>query len=688
MNVRFLLLAVPLACLPAAADDGVWLFNQFPKDRVKKQYGVEVTDAFLDRLRLASVRLQGGGSGSFVSPRGLIFTNHHVASDCIQKISTAANDYMANGFWAAAEADEKPCPDEAVNVLLEIKDVTARINAGITAATAPAEATQKRRAARIQAEQECTEANGGNLCQVVTLYSGGLEHLYRYKKYTDVRLVFAPEDRIAAFGGDPDNFEYPRYCLDFTFLRVYENGKPAATPNYLTWSKTGAREKELMFVSGHPATTGRLATAAELEFSRDFSYPLNVSTLAALIADVEKYSAKSAEDRRVARDLLVALQNSFKAFTGFLGGLRDPALMARKRDEDASLRNAAAKDPKQLQEFDNVLGGVSKAYRSYQSFYKEYHFFEYRPVRGSDLFRIALHVLRSGAEKAKPNSERLKDYTDAALPRTEQAMFAEIPIHQSLEIVTTTAWIKAIEKELGADHLLVKEILSGRTPAQAAEAYVKSSKLADIAERKRLAADPAAAAASEDGMMKLARLIDPYGRRVRKQFEDQVQAAVENAAGRIARVRFSAFGTADYPDATFTLRLSYGPAIGYTNRKGEPVPWTTDFRGLYRRATGADPYALPPRWIKPPKSFRLETPFNFVTTADTHGGNSGSPTVNIKGEVTGILFDGNIESLPNRFVYRSNDERSVHVASQGIIESLRHIYKANRVLAEIGIPVK
>lgn len=686
MNVRLLLLAVPLACV--TADDGIWLFNQFPKERVKKAHGVAITDALLDRLRLASVRLEGGGSGSFVSPLGLVFTNHHVASDCIQKLSSSATDYMSNGFWAATAADEKPCPDESVNVLLEIRDVTARVNSAISASSPPAEATRKRKAARIEVEQECTKSSGGNLCQVVTLYSGGLEHLYRYKKYTDVRLVFAPEDSIAAFGGDPDNFEYPRYCLDFAFLRVYENGKPAATPNYLAWSKTGAREKDLMFVSGHPASTGRLATLAELEFFRDYSYPLNTETLAAIISDLETYGKESAENKRIARDLLVALQNSYKAFSGFLGGLRDPALMARKRDEDATLRNAAARNAKQLEELNAVLGEVGSAYQSYRDFYKEYHFFEYRPVRGSDLFRIALNILRSGVEKAKPNSERLKEYTDSALPRTEQSMFAAIPIHESMEIVVVKAWLTAIQKELGPDHSLVKEALAGRTPAEAAEAYVRSSKLKDVAERKRLAADPAAAAASEDGMMKLARMVDPHGRRVKRQYEDRVQAAVENAASRIARVRYSLFGTGDYPDATFTLRLSFGPATGYTNRQGKPVPWATLFSGLYQRATGVEPYALPPRWKTPPKGFRLATPFNFVTTADTHGGNSGSPTVNANGEVTGILFDGNIESLPNRFVYRANDQRSVHVASQGIVEALRRIYKADRVLAEIGISVK
>jgi hypothetical protein len=681
------LLAALLLATGLSADDGIWLFNQFPKARVRKAHGVDVSDSFLDRLRLASVRLEGGGSGSFVSPRGLVFTNHHVASDCIQRLSSAGHDYMANGFWAPTEAEEKPCPAESLNVLLEIRDVTARINAGITPVTAPVEASQKRKSARTAVEQECTKSTG-NLCQIVTLYSGGLEHLYRYKKYTDVRLVFAPEDRIAAFGGDPDNFEFPRYCLDFAFLRAYENGKPAESPNYLSWSKSGAREGDLMFVSGHPATTGRLATLAELEFNRDYRYPLNVETLGAIIADLQRYSAGSAENKRVARDLLVSLQNSFKAFTGFLGGLRDPALMAVKRDEDSTLKSAAAKDPRQLRELNAVLEEVGSAYRSYRPFYKDYHYFEYRPVRGSDLFKIALNILRYGVEKAKPNHERLRDFVDSALPRVEQSMFAEIPIHDSLEIVVAAAWIRAIERDLGAGHPLVKEILAGRTPARAAEHYVRSSTLRNVAERKRLAAQPAEAASSSDGMIQLARVIDPYARRARKQFEDKVEAAVENAAGRIARVRFEAFGTDAYPDATFTLRLSFGPAIGYRNRAGEQVSWATDFQGLYRRATGVEPYALPERWKKVPPGFRLGTPFNFVTTADSHGGNSGSPTVNAKGEITGILFDGNIGSLPNRFVYRSNDERSVHVASQGTIEALRHIYGADRILAELGMTSK
>ncbi len=672
-----------LAAGIAAADDGIWLFEQFPKARVEKAHGIAITDRFLDRLRLASTRLEGGGSGSLVSPRGLVFTNHHVASDCVQKLSSNERDFLGDGFFAATEADEKPCPDEAVNILVEIKDVTAGVNRGIGANASAAEANRLRKENRTRLEQDCS-GRAGESCEVVTLFSGGRYHLYRYKKYTDVRLVFAPEVAIAAFGGDPDNFTFPRYCLDVAFLRVYENGKPAVTQNFLPWSKQGAREGELAFVSGHPANTGRLAPMAELTFYRDTLYPPLVASLSRAIADVQRYSAASAANKREAQDLLFSLQNSYKAYFGFLGGLLDAELMARKKDEEASLRAGAAKtDPR-----GNAAGvwpEVEQAYRAYATFARAHYFLESRPGRGSELFDLSRKVFRYTAEKAKPDEKRLREYASSSLPRVEQRMFAQVPIEPELEIVLIGSYLDTLRRELGPSNETVRAALNGRTPQAAAADYVRSSKLASAEERKRLAADPAAAASSNDGMIRLMRILDPEARRLRARFEDQVEAVTEGAAARIGKVRFALFGAEDYPDATFTLRLSFGPAIGYRNAAGKQIPWATDFAGLYRRATGKEPFHLPKRWRKPPPGLALNTPFNFVTTADTHGGNSGSPTVNAQGAVTGILFDGNLEGLPNRFVYRDRMERSVHVASQGIAAALRSVYGAGRILKELGV---
>lgn len=666
------------------ADEGLWLFNDFPKELVAKRYGYQVTDAFLDHLRLSSVRFNNGGSGSFISPRGLLFTNHHVGSDCIQKLSSAEHDYMANGFLAETEADERQCPDLEVNVLLKMEDVTPRVKGAAAPGATAAQANEQRKAEIARIESECA-AKTGNRCDVVTLYSGGEYHLYQYKKYTDVRLVFAPEVGIAAFGGDPDNFTYPRYCLDFALFRAYENGKPVQPPDYLRWSHEGVKDNELVFVSGHPGTTGRLSTVAELEFARDVSYPLVLARLKSLINTLEAYSSQSEENRRVARDNLFSHQNSFKAYTGFLSGLRDPALMAEKKKQEAALRAAIDRDPEKKKQFGNCWTEVAAAYKTYRSLYKPFFLLERNAIRGSDLFTIARDVLRYSEETRKPNERRLREFTDASLPALEQEMYSPAPITPSMEIAVIADYFTFLRKELGANDPTVRALLNNQTPAEAAAHYVNTSKLADVAERKQLAKDPEAVKNSSDGMIVLARILDGPARRFRKEFEDRIEAVLVSSAGQIALARFAVYGANEYPDATFTLRLSFARVAGYRNKAGQPVPYATTFEGLYARATGKDPYKLPPRWIKMKPAINLDTPFDFVSTADTHGGNSGSPTVNGKGEIVGILFDGNIEGLPNRFVYTEQQARSVHVASQGIIEALRNVYNARRLLAEIGM---
>ncbi len=683
MGLRLLPILLAGACF-LHADEGMWLFNQFPRELVAKKYGYQVTGAFLDHLRLSSVRFNNGGSGSFISPKGLLFTNHHVGSDCIQKLSSAEHDYMTNGFMAGSETEERQCPDLEVNVLLRMEDVTEKVKGAVAAGATPAQANEQRKGAIARTEKECGSRTG-NRCDVVTLYSGGEYHLYEYKKYTDIRLVFAPEADIAAFGGDPDNFTYPRYCLDFALFRAYENGRPAEVKEYLRWSREGVKDNELVFVSGHPGSTGRLATVAELEFSRDVSYPLVLARLTSLIKALETYSKESEENRRVARDNLFSQQNSFKAYSGFLSGLRDPALMEEKRRAEDRLRAAVAGDPAKKKEFGGVWTDVGGAYGDLRSFYKPLFLFERAAIRGSDLFTIARDILRYSEETQKPNERRLREFTDAGLPALEQEMYSPAPITPSMVIAAIADYLSFLRQELGPDDPTVVALLNGRTPERAAAAYVNTSKLRDVEQRKRLAKDPEAVKSSEDGMIALARILDGPARRYRKEYEDRVEAVLTQSAGKIAQARFAVYGANEYPDATFTLRLTFAKVAGYRNKAGQPVPYTTRFAGLYRRATGKEPYRLPPRWVKMKSAIRLDTPFNFVSTADTHGGNSGSPTVNAKGEIVGILFDGNIEGLPNRFVYTETQARSVHVASQGIVEALRSVYRADRILSEIGM---
>jgi peptidase S46-like protein len=681
MLFRMLVFGLFLA-LSLAADEGIWLFDSFPKKLVQSKYDFNATPDFLQHLERSSVRFNNGGSGSFVSARGLLFTNHHVGADCIQKLSTSEHDYMAAGFWAATESDEKTCPDLEVNVLIGTSDVTKKVTEGISADTATAEANRMRKANIARIEKDCTKSTG-NRCDVVSLYSGGEYSLYQYKKYTDVRLVFAPEYSIAAFGGDADNFTYPRYCLDYSFFRAYESGKPASTPEYLKWSHEGVKDGELTFVSGNPGSTGRLQTIAQMEFSRDVSYPLIIALLKERIEKLLAFSAQSAENKRVAQDYLDTDQNSYKAYVGFEQGLKSARLMQSKRDDERKLRAAISDDPAKQKKFGAIWDEIAQAYKEYAVFFKRYYMLEGAPEH-SHLFEIARDVVRYAEESKKPNDQRLREFQDAGLPSLEQGMYSPAPLNGPVEELILAEELRFLQKELGATDPTVKAVLGGRTPEQAAHHFVSTSKLMNVEERKRLAHDLDAVKRSEDGMVRLALLLDGPARKLRRDFEDKVESVITSSAAKIAQARFAVYGANEYPDATFTLRLSYGPVKGYTDLAGHPVPYATRFAGLYKRATGKDPYELPPSWMKAKTSLNLNTPFNFVTTTDTHGGNSGSPTVNTKNEIIGILFDGNLEGLQNRYLYTEEQARSVHVASNAVIESLKKVYHADRLAGELG----
>jgi hypothetical protein len=667
----------------ALADDGLWLFDRFPKDLVQKRYNFQVTDAFLEKMRLASVRFNSGGSASFISPRGLLFTNHHVGADCIQKLSSAQNDYMANGFHARTETEEKACPDLEVNILIRIEDVTAKVEA--VQGGSPAERNKARKAKLTELEKQCVDASAGkNSCEAVTLYSGGVYKLHEYRKYTDVRLVFAPEYSVAAFGGDPDNFTFPRYCLDFALFRAYENGKPVASQYFFPWSKAGAKDGELVFVPGNPGSTGRLDTFAQLEYQRDTAYPNSLAFLDRVIAALKEFGKRDAESKRLADGELQSYQNSYKAYDGFLRGLKDSKLMDRKLADETKLRKAIADDPAKQAEYGKTWDEIAAALSNWRPLQREFYALERIPGNSLPL-HLAQTALRLAVERGKPDAERLREYTTPAIPAVEQELFSPAPISDAMEEVRLAVLLREMKERLGADHPVLREILAGRSEEETAKAAVAGSKIKDIAFRKQLAADASLALKSEDPMMRIARILDEPARALRKRFENELESVLLANASRIARARLAAYGDAEYPDATFTLRVTFGDIRGYKNAAGQPVPWATEIGGIFGRATGVEPFALPKSWIAAKKKLNAKTPFNFVSTTDTHGGNSGSPTVNSKGEINGILFDGNIEGLPNRFVFTDETARSVHVASQGIVEALRKVYNAKRILTELGI---
>jgi hypothetical protein len=685
---RVSLFLVLLACLLpgsfALADEGMWLYNAFPKDKLQP-FGFEPTPAWLDHLRLASVRFNNGGSGSFVSPDGLTFTNHHVGATCIQGLSTGGKDYMRAGFYARTRAQEVRCPNLELNQLVAMEDVTAKVNAAIKPDMSTAEAAQAQRAAMSEIEKDCAVSTGLR-CDVVTLYSGKLYHLYKYKKYTDVRLVFAPEFDIAFFGGDPDNFTYPRYDLDISFFRVYEDGKPAHTPDYLSWSLTGVKERDLVFVSGNPGTTGRLRTMKQLDFLRQVDYPKRLETYKRRIAALQKFSADSKENARIAKEDLFAYQNSLKAYTGYLAGLNNAAVMAKKANDEANLRLSVSRDEHLKAEIGDPWQTIARAMQVYNENYLILFYIENLRGFDSELAKIARDLVRLADEKAKPNSQRLREYRDSNLPSLEQRLFSTAPIYKSLEVAKLTDSLAQVDVDISSDTEVGMKVLNFHPPWEVAEELIDYTKLQDVAVRRQLyEGGKAAIEASTDPLIVLMRNIDPDAREVRKRYDDEVDAVERREGAKIAKVRFAQSGFNQPPDATFTLRLSYGVVRGYYEGQ-KHIPYFTTMGGAYQHAAAhgsKPPYQLPPSWIRAKAGLKRSTPLNFVSTADIIGGNSGSPTVNKAGEVVGIIFDGNLQSLPWNFAYNEQGARSLSVDSRGILEALRRIYKAGNLVQEL-----
>ena len=675
----------------APADEGMWLFNNPPEKLLKEKYNFAPGPEWYTHLQRSSVRFNSGGSGSFVSADGLVLTNHHVGADCLQKLSTKERDLIALGFYAKTLQEEVRCVDLELNVLQNIEDVTERINAAVKPGMTPAEANLARRAAMNTLEKESLDKTGLR-SDVVTLYHGGLYHLYRFKKYTDVRLVFAPEKDIAFFGGDPDNFEYPRYDLDICLFRVYEDGKPARIEHYLKWSPKGAGDGELVFVSGHPGRTDRLDTMTHIEFLREKVMPYRLRRLFRAEVILSAFSARSRENARRAQDDLFGVQNSRKARMGMLAGLQDPAIMERKRAEEEKLRQVIQEKGSQLKEpVGDPWADVAAALKTWDGIYYDWDLLEQGSAFSARAFGIARTLVRLADESAKPNAERLREYRESNLESLKLELFSEAPIYDDLETVTLADSLTMLVEMKGESDPLVRQVLAGKSPVDRAAELVSGTKLKDVAFRKELAAGgQEAIRKSKDPMIQLAVLVDSPSRALRKTYEDQVEEPMRQAYAKLANARFAIYGTDVYPDATFTLRLAFGLVKGYTEQGKQIPPWTT-FAGLYERAQehgNQPPFELPQRWVKQKGQLNPNTPFNFVSTADIIGGNSGSPVVNRNGEFVGIIFDGNIQSLVLDFIYTEKQARAVSVHSASILEALRKVYRADRLADELGGQVK
>jgi hypothetical protein len=669
----------------ALADEGMWTFNNVPRAEIKKKYGFDITDEWLKKVQLASVRFNNGGSGSFVSPNGLVLTNYHIVEDIVNEVSTPQKDLAKEGFVARSSSEEIKAPSLELNVLMSIEDVTNRINGAVKAGASDAEAFAARRAEISAIEGESTKATGLR-SDVITLYQGGQYNLYRYKKYTDVRLVFVPEFQAAFFGGDPDNFNFPRFNIDMALVRVYENDQPVHPGSFLKWSIAGAKEGELVFVTGNPGSTARLNTVAHLEELRDTSIPIVLRLLERREAMLKKYMAMGEEQTRQSQNELNSVQNSLKVYRGQIAGLKDKALMDRKMKDEAALRKSIAANPDRQKMYGDAWDAIAKVHQSLPSYVRERRIFDLGSGFNTTTFGIARTLVRLAAENEKPNAQRLLEFTDARRASLELALYSPAPVHDDFEKLKLADSLGFMVELLGADHALVKQILDGKTPEVRAAELIDGTKLKDVAFRRQLAAGGRQAIeSSNDPMIVLARTIDPKARELRKRYENEVTGVERANYSKIARARFDTEGTKLYPDATFTLRLSYGAVKGYMENGKKVAPFTT-LGGLYDRSTqfkSEFPYNLPPRWLEKKSAVDLKTPFNFVSTDDIIGGNSGSPTINKNGELVGLIFDGNIQSLVGDFMYDESVNRAISVDVRAMNEVLRKVFGANDIADEL-----
>jgi hypothetical protein len=665
------------------ADEGMWLYSAPPREQIKAKYGFDLTDAWLEHLMKASVRFNSGGSGSFVNANGLVITNHHVASDDLQKISDEQNNYLRDGFHAKTPAEEKKLVDLELNVLQSIEDVTARVNAGLPAGVTGEAAATARRKIMAEIEKESLDKTGLR-SDVVTLYQGGAYHLYRFKKYTDVRLVWAPEQQVAFFGGDPDNFEFPRYNLDAAIYRAYENDQPAKIEHFLTWSKAGTKEGDLTFVSGHPGSTNRQFTMAELEFLRDVQYPYIVPRIKRIEVALKSWSERSEENARRAKDTLFSFQNARKVYDGRQSGLYSASIMGAKAAAEKSFKQQIG-DRADAAAVLAAYDRIAEAVNAQTKIYHRYRLLEGGHAFMSDSFGYARDLLRAGDERPKPNGERLKEFGEARKASFEQALFSEKPVYEDLEIVQLSDGLTLLAEEIGFSDPLVQQVLAGKSPRERAAELINATQVRDLATRKSLYEGGAdAVKASGDPLIELARLVDGEARALRRQWE-AADETKQQAHAVIEKARFAIEGPSRAPDATFTLRLSYGPIKGWEEAGRKIAPYTR-IAGLYERSAehkGREPFDLPKRWLERKSALDLHVPFNFVNTADIIGGNSGSPVVDTKGEFVGIIFDGNIHSLVGDFAYEDVQARAVSVDARAIMEALRKVYGAEALADEL-----
>ncbi|QDS95416.1 Peptidase S46 [Roseimaritima multifibrata] len=672
------LLSIMAVSTVVRGDEGMWLFNALPLKHLEQNHQFSPTTEWADHLRLSSVRFNSGGSGSFVSSDGLVLTNHHVASDTLHKLSTPERNIIDAGFLAKQPSEELPAPDLELNQLVSIENVTERVNAAVAADLNSDEASKARRAIISTIEKESLDSTGLR-SDVVTLYGGAQYHLYRYKKYTDVRLVWAPETKAAFFGGDADNFEYPRYCLDASLMRVYEDGKPAKIDNHLGWSDQPVANGDLVFVSGNPGRTQRIFTTAAFKFLRDERLPYVLDFLRRKEIMLQQYGLEGIEQKRQARDELFGIQNARKAYTGMLAGLQSPQTIQTKQAAEDQLLSAAAKD-EGLKPLTSAWQQIADIQIEKAKLLGQSTGFQSR------LYDIAETLVLMSAEDQKPNSERLREYGEAGRESLLQDLLSEAPIYPDLERAKLADELARFVEQRGGDDPLVQHVLNGQSPQERASELIAGTKLADVAARQTLVdGDRTHVLASDDALISLALLMEPEYRAHRTRREE-LEEQERQAYTKVSEVTAAIDGTDTYPDATFTLRLAFGTVKGYQENGQTVQPWTV-LNGAFEHAAeheGQEDFDLPESWLAAKEKIDGHTQLNFICTADIIGGNSGSPVVNREGDLVGLIFDGNIQSLTSDYLYSDEQARAVSVSAAAIREVIRNVYQAPELADSLG----
>ncbi len=679
-----------LGVLPplAGADEGMWLLNEPPTELLQQRYRFTPSPIWLDKVQKSCVRLGRGGSASLISPHGLAMTNHHVLSGQIQKLSTAERNLLADGFLARTPDEELRCVDLDAYILMNIRDVTDQVRSVVQPGMDPVAAEQARK--RKIAELESVDADDGGIRrQVVTLYRGAAYHLYRYQRYDDVRLVWAPEDSVASFGGDVDNFEFPRYALDMALVRIYHDGRPLQSPEYFAWSEEGPSEDDLVMVVGNPFRTQRLLTVDHLRYLRDVEYPTVLQRLWRREVQLTNFCDRSDEHRRIAVEDLSGVQNSRKAVTGYLRALHEPAVWQRLRDKEQKLRNAVAASPEWNADWSDAWTRLSAALENLRSFHDRYQALEGRSAAlRSTMLGWASHLVRVAEELPKPNAERLPEYQDSELESLKLRLFSTAPVHDALEIDQIASGLSLLAETFGFEDPLTQELLAGKSPRERAAQVISGSALRDVAQRRKLfEGGTDALRASDDALIRFAALLDPHVRTVRKRYETEFEAVERDAYARIAAAQFAVNGRSIAPDASGTLRLSFGAVRAIPG--DAPIPAFTEVGGAFERmqSRGAEPpFKLPDSWLAARASLDASVPLNFVSTADVIGGNSGSPVIDRAGQIVGLIFDINLDALGWNTVYDDRTARSIAVDSRAILHLLQHVYRAEALVHEIYGP--